>query len=556
MPQSLYLCCDWVAMYRLPQDNQKKRGESHEPAPDAGGSLLDQFHDDAALDSRYHVQPTDIETHDRELDGEFRHRAQSNRQRPRAEPVRQHSSGDSRGGFLPGLDHLQMIGLMDVLGWLKRGIIWIVLSVILCSILALTYASMIPQRFTAYTDVVINPANLNVVNDGVFTPAQQRDTLVLEVESKLRTLTSRNVLEKAIDELRLDQDPEFTNPSPLERIKSIWSTTVAGNNKIGALRSLGDRVTATRDARSFVVTMAVWSNEPEKSVKIAKSIMKAFETELFESNSDGSRRAASDLNQRLDELRRNVTEAEKKVEDYRSEHNLQQVNGQLASDQASSELNAQVLGAQQRVIQEESRFAQMQAAIRQNRTATAAIFDSQTMNTIREQYSLLQQQIGAMTLTYGSRHPRLASAGAERQMLEQGMLNEAQRIMDIAQAGVAEAKAGLAALKEKANSEQTRVFKDNAVMVTLRDLERNARSVAAIYETYLTRARQITEQQAIDSTNIRIISQPVAPNFRTWPPGKLTFLVGGIVLGGMIGVGLAIAFGLLGFLRRPFATRA
>jgi succinoglycan biosynthesis transport protein ExoP len=118
---------------------------------------------------------------------------------------------------------------------------------------------------------------------------------------------------------------------------------------------------------------------------------------------------------------------------------------------------------------------------------------------------------------------------------------------------VEEARAAQAALQKSASTEQNRVFSDNAVMVTLRDLERDARSVAAIYETYLTRSRQITEQQAIDSTNIRIISQPVAPNYRTWPPGKLTFLIGGVVLGTLLGASLAIAFGLLGFLRRPRA---
>lgn len=540
-------------MYKLPQGKEKKLGARPEPVETSGGSLLDQFHEqnDAPVTSRdprfSPVQAATAEQAAKPMRPEVAPISVTEEPAPRRRQPRQATA--SPLGF--DFSRIQDIGIPDVLAWLRRGIVWIILCVILCSALALTIASMIPPRFTAYTDVVINPANLNVVNDGVFTSSQQRDTLVLEVESKLRTLTSRNVLEKVVTELQLDRDPEFINAPPLARLREIFKPAEPGDNKIGALRSLGDRVSATRDARSFVVTLAVWSDDGEKSVRIAKAIMAAFETELFESDSDGSRRAAADLTKRLEELRLNVTEAEKKVEDFRSQHNLQQVNGQLASDQASSELNAQALAAQQRVIQEESRFAQMEAAIRQNRTATAAIFDSQTMNTIREQYSLLQQQIGAMTLTYGSRHPRLASAGAERQMLEQGMANEARRILEIARAQLEEAKAAKKATESRASKEQSRVFSNNADMVTLRDLERDARSVAAIYETYLTRARQITEQQAIDSTNIRIISQPVPPSGRNWPPGKATFLVGGIVAGMMLGAGIALLFGLLGFLRRP-----
>jgi succinoglycan biosynthesis transport protein ExoP len=561
-------------MYRLPHKGEKNTRTRQVQPEGSGGSLLDQLEDidsqgaypwskaqadvpeQASETYRHKEKPqlqslADYVSEDEEPSSSSSAAASSSRaaSKPRAPKPAPASPGSS--SFLPGLSQLNLIGLGHLVDWLRRGIVWIVLSIILCAVLALAYASMLPPRYTAYTDVVVNPANLNVVNDGVYTPSQQRDTLVLEVESKLRTLTSRNVLERAVNELNLDQDPEFTGLTPIARLKSLWTPVIEGDNKVAALRGLGDRVSATRDPRSFVVTLAVWSNDGDKSVRIAQSIMSAFETELFEGNSEGSRRAAADLNLRLEELRRNVTEAEQKIEEYRAEHNLQQVNGQLASDQASGELNAQVLSAQQRVIQEESRLAQMEAALKQNRLATAAIFDSQTMNTIREQYSLLQQQIGAMTLTYGSRHPRLASAGAERQMLEQGMQSEARRIIDIARAGVEEARAAQAALKKSANTEQSRVFADNAVMVTLRDLERDARSVAAIYETYLTRSRQITEQQAIDSTNIRIISQPVAPNYRSWPPGKLTFLIGGIVLGTLIGAAIAIAFGLLGFLRRP-----
>ncbi len=47
-----------------------------------------------------------------------------------------------------------------------------------------------------------------------------------------------------------------------------------------------------------------------------------------------------------------------------------------------------------------------------------------------------------------------------------------------------------------------------------------------------------------------MISQPVAPNSRSWPPGKLIFLIAGGVGGLFLGLGIAIALGLLGFLRR------
>ena len=531
-------------MYRLQKAGHKQArplDEKAAPAARPHGSLLDDLVDEDEVFERTvlkeHLEPKPA--------------AAVAEPAPPEKPTRPTSPSNSFAATLPGLKYIDRIGVDEVLGWLRAGIVWIVLAIILCVAAALAYAYMTPPRYTAYTDIVVNPSNLNVVNDGVFSPNQQRDTQILEVESKLRTVTSRNVLARVVDELKLDEDPEFISPPPLARLKAFFSPKPEdGDNKVGALRSLGERVAAERDPRSFVVTLAVWTNDPDKSVTVSKAMVKAFESELFQTTSDSSLRIVDDLKKRLEEMRQNVTVAEKRVADFRRENGLQENNGQLVSNLASGELNAQVLAAQQRVIQEESRLKQMQAAIAQNRTQSDAIFDSQTMNTIRAQYSTLQQQIGAMTLTYGSRHPRLATAGAERDMLERGIADEAQRILLAAKTNVAEARSSLDALRLKAVAERANVFTDNEAQVRLRDLERDANSAAAIYETYLNRSRQIAEQQTIDSTNVRVISQPVAPNSRSWPPGKLIFLIAGGVGGLFLGLGIAIALGLLGFLRR------
>lgn len=531
-------------MYRLQKAGHKQArplDEKAAPAARPHGSLLDDLVDEDEVFERTvlkeHLEPKPA--------------AAVAEPAPPEKPTRPTSPSNSFAATLPGLKYIDRIGVDEVLGWLRAGIVWIVLAIILCVAAALAYAYMTPPRYTAYTDIVVNPSNLNVVNDGVFSPNQQRDTQILEVESKLRTVTSRNVLARVVDELKLDEDPEFISPPPLARLKAFFSPKPEdGDNKVGALRSLGERVAAERDPRSFVVTLAVWTNDPDKSVTVSKAMVKAFESELFQTTSDSSLRIVDDLKKRLEEMRQNVTVAEKRVADFRRENGLQENNGQLVSNLASGELNAQVLAAQQRVIQEESRLKQMQAAIAQNRTQSDAIFDSQTMNTIRAQYSTLQQQIGAMTLTYGARHPRLATAGAERDMLERGIADEAQRILLAAKTNVAEARSSLDALRLKAVAERANVFTDNEAQVRLRDLERDANSAAAIYETYLNRSRQIAEQQTIDSTNVRVISQPVAPNSRSWPPGKLIFLIAGGVGGLFLGLGIAIALGLLGFLRR------
>ncbi|MGO4620493.1 GumC family protein [Ensifer sp. 2YAB10] len=530
-------------MYR-PDEAEKRRPsqpEHDQRAPAVRGSLLDLLSSDTPV---------------AEHKAEERTSPHSQREVPSA-PKRQVAAAAShapvrRDSYLPGLSEIGDIGVDDIIGWLREGLLWIVVAVMLCVAAALAYAMTATPRYNVYTDIVVDPSNLNVVSDDVFTSNPQRDAQLLEVESKLRILTSRNVLSRVITQLRLTEDPEFVKPSAFSSLKSLFSTKAEqqAGNELAAMRALSERVEARREERSFVVVMKVWSEEATKAVTLSNAIVAAFEQELFQSAAESAGRVAQNLNARLDELRRNVTEAERAVEDFRRKNGLQSTNdGQLVSNQLSNELNTQVLDAQQRFIQAETRYRQMNDAIAQGRTASASEFESVNMTNLREQHNVLQQQIASMQRTYGERHPRLVNARSERTTLEGAMADEARRILDRAKADMDREQQAFAALRAKASDEKSNVFSDNEAQVQLRDLERDARAKAAIYETHLARAQQITERQQIDTTNVRVISRALPPNARSWPPRTVVLLAGGAILGLALGIGLTLTRGLWGFLR-------
>lgn len=531
-------------MYR-PDEAEKRRPSqpAHDQrAPAARGSLLDLLSSDLPEAEQVAEEPVNARPQPNEPSEVSRRQVKAAASLP---PVR-------RDSYLPGLNDLGNIGVDDIIGWLREGLLWIVVAVMLCVAAALAYAVTATPRYNVYTDIVVDPSNLNVVSDDVFTSNPQRDAQLLEVESKLRILTSRNVLSRVIDQLRLAEDPEFVKPSAFGSLKNLFSTKAEqqAGNELAAMRALSERVEARREERSFVVVMKVWSEEAAKAVTLSNTIVAAFEQELFQSAAESAGRVAQNLNARLDELRHNVTEAERAVEDFRRKNGLQSTNdGQLVSNQLSNELNTQVLDAQQRFIQADTRYRQMNDAIAQGRTASASEFESVNMTNLREQYNVLQQQIASMQRTYGERHPRLVNARSERTTLEGAMTDEARRILDRAKADMDREQQAFAALRAKASDEKSNVFSDNEAQVQLRDLERDARAKATIYETHLARAQQITERQQIDTTNVRVISRALPPNARSWPPRTLILLAGGAIFGLALGIGLALTLGLWRFLR-------
>ncbi len=459
--------------------------------------------------------------------------------------------------LLPGLSRLDELGLDDFLTWTFRFKWLIAASVALCMAAALTYALTASPRFTVYTDIMIDPADLNVVSDDVFASSPQRDSQLLEVESKLRVLTSRNVLSRVIERLDLTRDKEFVKPDMMAGLKAlIGIEEPAGNGEVAAMRALSERVQAQREERSFVVVLSVWSEDPQKAIIISQAISDAFEEELFRSSAASAARVAESLKRRLDELRQNVTDAERRVEEFRRNNGLQAAaTGELMSNQQSSELNTQVLEAQQRLIQAQSRYAQMKSAMDRGSANSAAIFDSETMTRLREQYNNLQQEIGSLVQTYGPKHARLLAARSSQATVQAAIDQEARRVLELARAGLAREQEGLDALRGKATDKQTNVFTENAAQVQLRDLQRDARTKAAIYESYLARAQQVAEREQLDTTNVRVISPPLPPKSRSWPPRTLVLLGGGAAAGLMIGLGLALALGLWKYLRMPPVER-
>jgi hypothetical protein len=122
---------------------------------------------------------------------------------------------------------------------------------------------------------------------------------------------------------------------------------------------------------------------------------------------------------------------------------------------------------------------------------------------------------------------------------------ETRRIVLAASNELAQARSVVASLESEAARAGSGVFSDNDAQVHLRELMREAAAKTAIYEAFLVRARQVTERQRLDTTDIRVISPPIEPRSRSWPPPTLLLCIfcalAGMVLGvvGVLGAGIA-----------------
>ncbi|MGN6142272.1 MAG: GumC family protein [Mesorhizobium sp.] len=436
-----------------------------------------------------------------------------------------------------------LVDLPRLFFWLRKGVRWIVLAMVVGLLAGVSYSMLSKPRYTVTTDILMNPAGLQIVSDDLFRQNdQQRDAQLLNVESKRQTLVSRSVLLRAIAALDLENDPEFVPPPSAFSIgRLLGRSGPSQSNEVIALGNLMKRLSARRDELSFVVTLSVWTNNADKSIRISEAIIKAFREELVSADSEGASRTVDALTDRIGKLKADVNAAEEAVEAFRRENGLQAIQGELVSSRSMSQINQQLVEARQKLIAAQSRYRELSSG-----NADAVAMQSPTVSALRTQYATLKSQADAQSMIYGPRHPRASSQQIELRALQQEIDAETKRIVLAAKNDLDQAQSNASSLEAEAARAGSGVFSDNDAQVRLRELTREAAAKTAIYEAFLVRAREVTERQQLDTTNIRIISPPVEPRSRSWPPptmqlGAFGALVG-MVLGvlGVLGRGIAI----------------
>lgn len=430
-----------------------------------------------------------------------------------------------------------------ILGWIRR-FWWLILALALIGAFG-GYAAgtLIPPRYTSYSDILLDPNNLELVADDLYTRAAGGEAQIIDVESKMRILSSVSVLGRVVDTLDLASDPEFVGPAAAQNPDA--------DHRIAAILELGERLRVGREERSYVVTASVWANTPEKSAVITDAVVNAFLIELNEAESDGARNASDELNQRLTQLRDEAAKAESAVVDYRRQNGLPVTSEGQLSIQSAVQINTQVDTARETLIAAEARYA----ALASNNGGAAQ--ETETLAKLRTEYAAAKQRTDALTATLGPRHPNLATARAELSALKGEIDLEVSRIVEGARTDLQRARDVFDQLSNAAGAQLGNVFTDEQAQLELRQLERTATSTVAIYEAYLTRAQQVAERSQINTSKVRVISPAIAPSTRSYPPRTVMLTAGGFIGGLMAGLALAAGLGFLQYMtaNRPRPAR-
>ncbi|HEY6254321.1 MAG TPA: exopolysaccharide transport family protein [Xanthobacteraceae bacterium] len=408
---------------------------------------------------------------------------------------------------------------------------------------------VVPHQYTATTQILIDPSNLRAVENELTPVNQMNDAAVLQLESQVRVLTSDNVLRRVIIAQRLDRDPEFGGTSVLRALANgvqAWLalSPPAGptDQTLAALNELQRHLRVKRAEHTYVVEVAVSSEDREKAVRITNAIAQAYLAEHTAARSDAARRVSDSISARLSELKDRVREAEERAQAFKVRNHIVGASGQLVDEQQLHELNNQLGIAHARTEDAKARYAQV-ARLQRSKSEIGAFTEaiqSQTMAALRTQYAEIMRREAEQTSNLGARHPAVIEIAAQAQRLRRVIDEEINRIALSAHNDFESAQANEDALSGNLETLKRTNMTTNEALVTLRELDRDVQASRAIYESFLVRAKETGEQERLDTNNIRVISTADLPLRRSWPPSNTMVALAALFLGLAAGTGTVL----------------
>jgi uncharacterized protein involved in exopolysaccharide biosynthesis len=442
-----------------------------------------------------------------------------------------------------------LIDPMKVFGGVGRSKALIVAMALLGAVLGAAIAISTPKKYEATTELIVDPRDLNLTDRSLTDSILASDATLAIVENQMRVLTSGTVLNKVVDELHLNDDPEFNGSRPAFSVREFVGSLLPGHEdsaasvedrrRVIAVRTLGQSVTVQRSGKTFVISITVATENAEKSALIANTMTDVFLQTYGQIQSKKAGRATDELTSRLAELRKGVETTERKVEDFRATHDLVDAKGHLISDDQLLKLNEQLSVARAHTMELNAKAASARSVDVDSVLGGGLPegINSPTMQDLRLQYATLKQEADRAAIKYGPRHPARQIVDAQLSGAKQRMATELRRIVSSLQTELKRAVQIEQDLASRLAQQKVRNGNINDDLVTLRELEREASAKRTVYEAFLLRAKQTDEQKDINTANVSVISKAFPP-LDPEGPSRAMITLAGLLLGLAAGVGL------------------
>ena len=437
-----------------------------------------------------------------------------------------------------------------VTGFLRRQFPIFMVIVACCLALGLVYLLTTPPSYTSHAMLQIDASKLRVLQQQQV-PVAELPGDSTQVETQLEILKSEKIGLSVIKQLKLADDPEFKGSGAglLSRLGDLLGKIehpVETDATRTALASFLAKRSVKRVKGTYIFDIGFTSLHAARSAAIANAIADAYIVDQLDAKYQATKRASAWLQDRIKELRQQVSDADRAVLEYKQRKKIVSVGWspsgggpRLLGEQQIEDLNTQ-LGTARAAAEEAKARLERINNVMQRDVPDAAVADSlhsEVINRLRNNYLELAAKEGVWAGRYGKYHLAVVNLRTQMAELRRAIHDELGRIAESNKSDYEIAKTRLVGIQRELQALVATSEATNRDRLGLTDLESTAKVYHSIYDNFLQNYMEAIQQQSFPITDARVISEAASPRRKS---GPLSI----VVLGVAALVGIILSFGV------------
>lgn len=350
-----------------------------------------------------------------------------------------------------------------------------------------TYATLstFPPRYTSEAQIqVVAPKE---ANDRSFESVAAR--LDKEaINTHLRGLMSPDLALRIIADEKLDKNPEFNatlrKPSELDRIMSMLDI---GNRRDESeqdrvLKAFSSRLEIYSPKESRIIGIRFTSSDPKLAAEVANKVAETYRDQLAARSLSDTDAVQNALQPKIDQLTKEVAEADAAVEHFRAEANIFKggPSNTGLNQQQLADLNAELTKVQAARSEADARAQSVREMVRAgNAEALPDVQRSPLIQNLVQQRVRVERQISELSATLLPAHPRMRQLRADLEGLQRQIKSEVGKIVEGIEKSASMAASREAAVRQSLEQAKKQIAGTGGDEVQLRQLEAVAKSKRA-----------------------------------------------------------------------------
>ncbi|GHA58882.1 protein-tyrosine kinase [Amylibacter ulvae] len=445
---------------------------------------------------------------------------------------------------IPDASQDDEIDLFAIFSVLWRGKFWIGLAATIGFFIGGWYAFRVAEPIypaTATLKMETSQENIvdiqSVVADSILSGGWGDES---QINTEMEVIQSRNMIAKLVAKLNLLEDPNYNSylaeelaemepdESWLPQINirgMIRSIFVSNDDEEGGddepiseaevlnkvIDNALDVFRVSNISETYIFEIGADTDNPAESVRMANALADIYIQDAVDEKFEVTEKASKWLSQKAAELKVELESSEVRIKEFND-------GTQFVSPENLALLTRQLKDMRQRITD-----------LQETHDATRAKVQSIELLAGSNDYTSIADVAGDSRLT------RLADMISNNQVTPDAFQTRLDQVMAQAKTDMARLTQQMSALSNSENTFKLQVEEQSDDLVQLQQLRREAEANSLLYESFLSRLKEITVQQGLLSPTARLLS-PATPQ-RASAPRKASIMMMALILGGLAGVG-------------------